>query len=284
MRMKLDNQGRVIQPGAELLPRIVAVPCRARKLSVDLRPGLSLLDAVAEALPGCQGAALDMAGGAFGPLHYVMPALPRSPEHAAFYSDIFSPPGETALEQARLTFGTRNGTPWLHCHGFWTEADGKLSGGHILPEQAMICAPIPVEAWVLDGAAFVTRPDSETNFSLLGPEAAPSTGGGEVDAVALRLRPGLDFAETLSGVVRTQGWRAARIVGGVGSLIGAMLADGTGLSPRPTEMFITASDIARERASIDMAMIDHLGTRCAGRLAAGNKVLMTMELVLIPLA
>ena len=142
-------------------------------------------------------------------------------------------------------------------------------------------SPIAIEAWVLDGAAFATRQDTEINFNLLGPITAPQNGAGKQAAVALRLRPGLDFADTLRGVVAGQGWQSARIAGGVGSLVGLALENGTGFSPRPTEMFITASDITPDRALIDVAMIDHEGTRIAGALAPGNKVLMTMELVLV---
>ncbi len=279
--MKLDRQGRVIQPGAPILPRIVAVPCRARKVICELQPGRTLVDAVAEALPGCAGAVLRLRGGGFGPMHYVWPDYARTPDNAAFYSDRFSPPGETALEQACLTFGSRGGSPWLHCHGFWTEANGLRSGGHILPDEAAVSSPIAVEAWLLDGAAFVTEPDSEINFNLLGPMPAQAAGEGEVEAVALRLRPGLEFAETLQAVVAGQGWKAASIQGGVGSLVGISFADGGSFTPRPTELFITGGGVTPSAAAIDLAIIDHQGSRLSGRLVGRNLVLMTMELVLI---
>jgi predicted DNA-binding protein with PD1-like motif len=283
MTMKLDQQGRVIQPGPPIFPRMVAVPCRARRVQTVLQPGRTLVEAVAEALPGCSGAALELHGGGFGPMHYVWPDYARTAEHAAFYSDLLSPPGETQLEHARMTFGRRDGAPWLHCHGFWTDADGRRSGGHVLPDQAVVSSPISATAFVLEGAAFETQQDSEINFNLLGPVSASAAGEGEVDAIALRLRPGVDFADTLQRLVAQHGWSAATIAGGVGSLVGVHFAAGAGFSPRPTELFITDAYIRTDSADITLSIIDHEGTRLSGTLQGLHVVLMTMELVLLRL-
>jgi predicted DNA-binding protein with PD1-like motif len=284
--LPLDPSGRVIQPGPAVAPRTLAEPARARRLEFTLSPGMSLLDAAADALAqagerGCLGALLNLAGGGFGPFFYVLPSTAVSPANAAYYSQTYNPPGETEFETGCLTFGTRNGRPWLHCHGLWTNADGERTGGHILPEEAMVSRPISVVAWALDGAMFDTRHDPETNFNLLGPAADAPHGRGESEAVALRVKAHEDLASALAGVVRAQGWQSARVVGGVGSLVGVRFADGRTLSPRPTELFISHGQATREGAAIDVAGIDHLGERFEGRLAAVNSVLMTMELGLI---
>jgi predicted DNA-binding protein with PD1-like motif len=284
--LALNAQGHVIQPGPALDPRLIASTGKARRLAFELPVGLSLLDSVAEGLkragePGCKGALLSLEGGAFGPFHYVIPSLAVSPANAAFYSETFSPAGETLLETGRLTFGARDGLPWLHCHGLWTEADGKLSGGHVLPEQAIIARPIAAVAWALDAAAFDTRHDKETNFNLLGPVSDAPTGRGETAAVAVRLKSGEDFAQSLAAVVRAQGWQTAAVIGGVGSIVGATFADGRTVSPRPTELFVRHGAVSRQDAVLDVAFVDHLGGRYEGLLAADNPVLMTMELGLL---
>lgn len=284
--LPLDPTGRVIQPGPGAAPRTIVAPARARRLEFTLSPGMSLLDAAADGLAraseqDCVGALLNLAGGGFGPFFYVIPSIAVSPEHAAYYSHTYNPSGETRFETGCLTFGTRAGKPWLHCHGLWTEADGTRFGGHILPEEAMVSQPISVVAWALDGAMFDTRHDKETNFNLLGPETDARHGRGESEAVALRIKSGEDFARALAGVVRSQGWQAAGVVGGVGSLVGVGFADGRQMSPRPTELFVSHGEATRDGAVIDIAGIDHLGERFEGRLAAGNPVLMTMELGLI---
>ena len=284
--LPLHRDGRVIQPGPAIAPRVIAAPAWARRLEFTLSPGMSLLDATADGLAragekGCRGALLNLTGGGFGPFSYVIPSLAVSPEHAAYYSATFNPPGETSFETGCLTFGTRDGKPWLHCHGLWTEADGKRFGGHILPEEAMVSQPISVTAWALDGAMFDTRHDRETNFNLLGPETDAAHGRGESEAVALRVKSGEDLSAALAGVVQSQGWQTARVVGGVGSLVGVGFTDGRRMSPRPTELFVSHGAATLDGAVIDIAGVDHLGERFAGRLAADNPVLMTMELGLV---
>ena len=68
-----------------------------------------------------------MRGGALGPFAYVMPALSKTGANAAFYSDTFRPSGVTRLKLGAMTLGERDGAPFFHCHGLWTEADGRAS-------------------------------------------------------------------------------------------------------------------------------------------------------------
>jgi len=68
-----------------------------------------------------------------------------------------------------MTLGLRDGAPFFHCHGLWTEADGRASGGHMLPDETIVAEPFAVEAFGLDGAMFTAEPDPETNFKLFGP-------------------------------------------------------------------------------------------------------------------
>jgi predicted DNA-binding protein with PD1-like motif len=277
------------QPGAPVAERIQWAEARGRAFSFTLEPGLTLLEAARRgfAAQGFAGGTLNIKGGALGPFGYVMPALSKTGENAAFYSDTFRPAGITRLKLATMTLGERDGAPFFHCHGLWTEADGRSSGGHMLPEETFVAEPFAVEAFGIDGAVFAAEPDAETNFKLFGPIPARSAGADAPNAAyALRLRPNQDFAGSLEGFCRTQGITRARIRGGVGSTIGARFVGGTAIEPFATELAITSGSIALGKsealeASLDVALIDYTGGIGEGRLIRGdNPVLMTMELVL----
>lgn len=279
----------IAQPGAPIPERIQWVAARGRAFSFVLEAGIPLLEAVRRgfAAEGFCGGVLSAKGGALGPFAYVMPALSKDGVNAAFYSDTFRPDGVTRLKLAALTFGERDGAPFFHCHGLWTEADGRFNGGHMLPDETIVAEPFEVSAFGIDGATFVAEPDSETNFKLFGPvESAPAGAKTMSHAFALRLRPNQDFACALEGFCRQHGILRARLHGGVGSTIGAVFRDGHSVVPFATELAVTSGQIApdanrRLRASLDVALVDYLGGIAEGRLVRGdNPVLMTMELVL----
>lgn len=277
------------QPGAAVAERIQWVEARGRAFSFTLEAGVPLLEAARRgfAADGFAGGVLNFAHGALGPFAYVMPALSKTGEHAAFYSETYRPEGVTRLRLGSMTLGTRDGTPFFHCHGLWTEADGKAGGGHMLPDETVVAEPFEVEAFGIDGAMFTAAPDPETNFKLFGPVAAASTGARTTSrAFALRLRPNQDFAGCLEAFCRTHGIARARIHGGVGSTIGARFTHGGVTEPFATELAIAAGTIAPDRsgaieAALDVALVDYTGGLAEGRLVRGdNPVLMTMELVL----
>ncbi len=278
----------ITQPGPPVAERIQWVEVRGRAFSFTLEAGLTLLEAARRgfAAEGFTGGTLNMRGGALGPFGYVMPALSKTGENAAFYSETFRPSGLTQLKLATLTLGVRDGAPFFHCHGLWREADGKMSGGHMLPEETFVAEPFEVEAFGIDGAVFAAEPDSETNFKLFGPVPGAATGANTTSrAFALRLRPNQDFAGSLQAFCREQGIARAKIRGGVGSTIGARFTDGSVIEPFATELAITSGSIAPGaggalEATLDVALIDYTGGIGEGRLIRGdNPVLMTMELV-----
>ena len=279
----------IVQPGPPNPERIQWVEARGRAFSFTLQAGLPLLEAARRgfAEAGFSGGVLSMRGGALGPFAYVMPALSKTGANAAFYSDTFRPAGITQLKCAAMTFGERDGAPFFHCHGLWTETDGNLHGGHILPEESIVAEPFAVEAFGIDGAVFTADVDSETNFKLFGPVARETTNAStESRAFALRLRPNQDFAGALESFCRQRGIFNARIHGGVGSTIGAHFTDGRCVVPFATELAIRSGIIAPNadgtlEAALDIALVDYLGGIAEGRLTRGdNPVLMTMELVL----
>ena len=279
----------IVQPGPPVIERIQWVEARGRAFSFTLEAGLPLLEAARRgfAKAGFAGGVLSMRAGALGPFAYVMPALSKTGANAAFYSDSFRPQGITRLKFAAMTLGQRDGAPFFHCHGLWTETDGHLHGGHILPEESFVAEPFAVDAFGIDGAMFTAELDSETNFKLFGPVAWATTNAkSESRAFALRLRPNQDFAAALENFCRQRGIFRAQIHGGVGSTIGAHFADGSKVVPFATELAIRSGTIApntdgKLEAALDVALVDYLGGIAEGRLMRGdNPVLMTMELVL----
>ena len=277
------------QPGPPVAERIQWVEVRGRAFSITLEAGLTLLEAARRgfAAEGFASGTLNMGRGALGPFGYVMPALSKTGENAAFYSETFRPAGVTELKLATLTLGERDGAPFFHCHGLWREADGRMSGGHMLPEETFVAEPFEVEAFGIDGAVFAAEPDPETNFKLFGPVPRASTSAKASNrAFAMRLRPNQDFAGCLEAFCRERGIARAKIHGGVGSTIGARFADGNVIEPFATELAITSGSVAPGaggalEAMLDIALIDYTGGIGEGRLIRGdNPVLMTMELVL----
>src|SRR5258708_30106865 len=276
----------ITQPGPRAPERIQWVAARGRAFSLTLQAGLPLLEAARRgfAAEGFAGGVLNIRGGALGPFAYVMPALSKTGENAAFYSESFRPAGITRLKVGAMTLGQRDGAAFFHCHALWTEADGRLGGGHILPEETVIAEPIEVEAFGLDGAVFTAEPDPGTNFKLFGPVACAATGAKTTSrAFALRLRPNQDFAGALEAFCRERGIIRAKLHGGGGSIVGARFADGRIVEPFATEMAVRSGGIASGAggaldAELDVALVDYTAGLAEGRLIRGaNPVLMTRE-------
>lgn len=279
----------VAQPGPPALDRIQWVAARGRAFSFTLEAGLPLLEAARRgfAAQGFSGGVLNFRGGALGPFAYVKPALSKTRENAAFYSETFRPASVVRLEMGSMTLGQRDGAPFFHCHALWREADGRAGGGHILPEETLVAAPFVVEAFGIDGAAFTAEPDPEINFRVFGPVPSATDRAETASlAFALRLRPNQDFAGALEAFCREHGVARAKLHGGVGSIIGARFADGRVVKAFVTEMAVSSGWIVSgaggaPQAELDVALVDYLGGIAQGLLVRGdNPVLMTMELVL----
>src|SRR5947209_4738854 len=133
----------ITQPGRPSPERIQWAEARGCAFSFTVQAGLPLLEAVRRgfAAEGFAGGTLNIRAGALGPLAYVMPALSNTGENAAFYSDTFRPAGIARLKCAAMTLGRRDGAPFFHCHGLWSETDGHVHGGHILPEESFVAEP-----------------------------------------------------------------------------------------------------------------------------------------------
>jgi len=264
-----------------------------------LAPGQTLLKSVATAMRdvGGSSAVMRLSGGALDCFAYCMPALSKTSEHAVYFSETYRVEGVVLLEAATVTYGVREGQPWLHCHAVWTEPGGRRHSGHLLPDQVQVASEILATGSAIQGAAFVVTPDTETNFSLFMPQSTSSasvSAQGNVPAAfgtayVVRLAPNVDVCLALERFCREHGITAAAIEGGVGSTVGAVFDDGRVVEPFVTELLIRQGEIrlgddGEPRARIDITMVDYLGGVSEGVLARGhNPVLVTFELVVRPL-
>lgn len=270
------------------------------EVALTLAPGRSLLHAVREALDAaaqahglplpCRSAVLRLGepgrDAALFPFAWVMPARSKTAAHAVYFSDRFDAAQPVRLRDATVTYGRREGQPFLHCHADWADAQGQRRCGHVLPGDAVLAEPLPARAWLLQGAGFQVQPDAETGFSLFQPVTDDAGPGPQAGALAVRLAPNTDVCLALEALCRAHGITRATVRGGVGSTVGAVFDDGREVQPFVTETMVRAGRIVpgaegQPRAELDVSLVDHTGGIADGRLARGrNPVLVTFELVL----
>jgi predicted DNA-binding protein with PD1-like motif len=306
-RIHRTSSMRSIQhPGQPSAQRVAAQQVELEPFALELPGHMSLMQAVAQSMQGigAQCATFRMQGGGFEPFSYVMPALAKTSAHAVYFSDTYPVEGAVRLETASVTFGQRDGKPWLHSHAIWIEASGRRHCGHLLPDDIQVNHPIQAQGVAVRGATFTVCPDGETNFTLFVPlksmaRSSQTTAG--VNAAqkppassqtprskgyALRVAPNIDICTALETFCRERGITHAKIQGGVGSTVGAVFDDGRVVEPFVTELLIRNGDVftnaaGQTQAQLDVSMVDYKGGVSEGRLARGqNPVLVTFELAL----
>ena len=158
-------------PGQPSPQRVAAQQVELESFSLELPAHMTLMQAVAQSMHGLEAhcATFRMSGGGFEPFSYVMPALAKTSAHAVYFSDTYPVEGAVRLETASVTFGQRDGKPWLHSHAIWIEASGRRHCGHLLPDDIQVSHPIHAQGVAVRGATFTVCPDGETNFSLFMP-------------------------------------------------------------------------------------------------------------------
>jgi predicted DNA-binding protein with PD1-like motif len=293
-------------PGQPSLGRVAAQQVELKPFDLELPAHMTLMQSVAQSMQGLQAqcATFRLFGGGFEPFSYVMPALAKTSEHAVYFSDTYPVEGAVRLETACVTFGQRDGKPWLHSHAIWLEASGRRHCGHLLPDDIEVSAPIRAQGVAVRGATFTVCPDAETNFSLFVPLKSMARPSQTMDGVtalerasisvqtprrkgyALRVAPNVDICTALENFCRERGITRAKIQGGVGSTVGAVFDDGRVVEPFVTELLIRKGEIITDanghlQAQLDVSMVDYKGGVSEGRLARGqNPVLVTFELAL----
>ena len=277
-------------PGQPSQQRIAAQQVELEPFSLEIPAHTSLMQAVAQSMQGigAQCATFRMQGGGFEPFSYVMPALAKTSAHAVYFSDTYPVEGAVRLETASVTFGQRDGKPWLHSHAIWIEASGRRHCGHLLPDDIQVNHPIQAQGVAVRGATFTVCPDGETNFTLFVPlkSMARPIQTPRSKGYALRVAPNIDICMALETYCRERGITHAKIQGGVGSTVGAVFDDGRVVEPFVTELLIRNGEVftnaaGQTQAQLDVSMVDYKGGVSEGRLARGqNPVLVTFELAL----
>jgi predicted DNA-binding protein with PD1-like motif len=276
------------QPGPAPAERIESFSGNGQEISFLLEPGLSLNQALTRRLvtAGMQSAALIFAGGVLSPFVYVVPAQPRDRRHVAYFSEPRAP-GRSVVEIATATFGWRDGEPFVHCHGAWTEPGGQRRGGHMMPHETFVHTAVEVRAWASMDIRIAAEADAETNFSLFRPLPRTGAGGGFIVA---RIRPNQDICLALEEICCRHGVGRAVVRGSLGSLIGACFTDGRVVQDHATEVLVRSGRVGTNadgelRAELDMLVVDMQGVVHEGRLIRGeNPVCITFELMLEALA
>ncbi|WP_425961410.1 PCC domain-containing protein [Rhizobium nepotum] len=273
----------IVHPGPETPERFRVVGCHAHPVTLTVRPGVSVNEAIADAFAeqGFDGGYVRLKNVSMKRLCYVMPAAAPDDTHAAWYSESFSMPDGTIVD-AGLHIGRRDGQPFLHCHGSWTSAEGILSMGHLLPFEAEFAVETQLEALALDGAVLDAQQDEETNFPLFKPIPQPrNRQQAGLRALLCTVRPNTDICLALEAACAQFGLSVAE-VNGIGSLIGADYEDGTTLTAYASEILIRNGRVSPAKgAALDIAMVDLTGHISGGRLVRGkNPVCVTFELLL----
>jgi hypothetical protein len=272
------------QPGAESAVRIESLEVRGRRMDFALREGATLNDALTAPLvaAGLSCAAITFTGVRLDPFAYVVPHPARDASHVAYFSPSRRPTGGATVQVANATFGWRDGSPFVHCHGGWEEAAGWLGGGHVLPLETIVAEGGTATAWGTAGARIAVDPDPETNFPLFRPFACgPVRGDEDRQLVIARVRPNEEVHAALAATCRRHGIARAALRGSLGSLIGARFEDGRAVNDIATEVMVLQGEATTEGARIETLVVDMQGEVHRGWLAAAdNPVCITFEVML----
>ncbi|WP_353471681.1 hypothetical protein PVT71_10235 [Salipiger sp. H15] len=269
---------RLGHPGPRAEARFAARPCRAAPVQLRLAAGVSFEQAVVQgfAEAGFSAGYLRLAGAAFERLDYVIPAPAPGDGRAAWYSATHRLQ-HARLSEAGLHLGTKNGAPFLHCHGLWSAGEEPLRMGHLLAPDSVLAEETVATGWGLTGAALEVRPDPETGFDLFTPVPCGIEAEGH-PALLCTLRPNEDPHALLVAAGETLG--RARIEG-IGSLVNTSFEAGW-LESYATEVLLRCGRLTGDSVILNAASVGFDGAPMSGVLRPHeNRICITAELLLI---
>lgn len=267
---------RMIHPGPRGSVRVLTRRATLQPVAGVLPAGMTVMDAVGALFGahGCRGGVVSLAGLTCWPMRYVLPAPATDGLHAAWYSDTHAPSGLWRITGATAIVGCRDGAPFLHCHGCWTDGDAATMG-HLLPFDSIIAEDASVTGLGATDAWFDALPDVETAFTLLTPQ-----GDGDGPDLFARLCPGQDVVPAIEDTARRHGIADA-VLHGVGSIDHVVFADGHRMECHATELRLVHATLRKGRAGIGIVVVDIAGRIARGVLArTGNPVGVTLELII----
>ncbi|MDD7971042.1 hypothetical protein [Roseinatronobacter alkalisoli] len=270
---------RIDHPGQPARARDCALVCHACPVTLTLRAGESVTQAITDALAqaGIHAAYLRLDGATLDPLRFVIPAPAPGDGHAAWYSRTHAPARPVRLLQAGVHAGWRDDARFLHCHGLWDGAAPAM--GHALCPESILAAEYQATGWAIEGAGLYVEYDPETEFSLFQPHSVPSATA--ANAVLATLRPNQDIGQGLRRIAARHGMQNASIHG-IGSLVGTCFQDGSNLDSYATEILIRDGRVQAGNVALDVASVGFDGRVHAGKLTLdANAICVTAEVLLI---
>lgn len=270
---------RMIHPGPRAVQRVQARHAHLRPIEGVLTAGQTVMQAVGDlfARHGCKGGMVWLNGVTCDPIRYVLPAPSTDGLHAAWYSDIHAPDGRWTIHSATASVGLKDGAPFLHCHGIWSDSVGEPQMGHLLPLDSIIGADVRVTGIGSPATWFDALPDPETAFTLFTPQ-----GSDDGPALFVRLLPGEDVVTAIEELAAQHGITNARLHA-VGSIDHIRFAEGHRVDCHATELRFDAARLIHGAAHIPIEVVDIHGTIAGGTLIPGeNPVGVTLELIIEP--
>lgn len=286
MTVTLSILDPVRHPGPRVEPRIISVATTSRAIWANLPAGKRLIDALDALLAsmGTSAAQVELLSGTFTEVAYCYPAIGATEEQPIHYSAPQSAAGPVAVVGGCATVGYRDAERFSHCHAAWFDADGQLRGGHLLPDTWVGPAGVSVVVHTLDDAVQHSATDPESRLPVFTP-TADSEPADAPRAVISRICPNENLFDACARVMRAHGLRDARIVGTLGSLIGAALHRQSGvllIDGPATEVALSGRLTLDESGGMDgqlsAVVIDRHGRVHMGDLTRDNLVAVTVEL------
>ncbi|EHR61104.1 PCC domain-containing protein [Saccharomonospora cyanea] len=281
----------LVHPGPPAAERIVSVATPVSVVRAELPAGSVVADALWELTrsAGCRGAHAELSHGCFGRLRYVHPAIGADGAPPATFSETVEPVAPGFVVGGSAAVGMREGRGFAHVHATWLDGEGRLRGGHLLPETTVGDVPIQVTLRALPGVALVSDTDPETTMPVFTPHPVPCGDVPGPRAAVSRVRPGVDLHEAVATVAAEAGFDSAVVRASLGSAVGAHLRRGSRLVevPWPATEFATltgtvhGAGTARPRIVLAGSLVDLDGRVHTGVVVEGrNPVAVTFELYL----
>ncbi|MBR3371312.1 MAG: DUF296 domain-containing protein [Rhodobacteraceae bacterium] len=270
----------IAHPGPVAPVRDHALACHARPVSLTMRGGADITQAIDDALSqaGIHAAYLRLDGAMLSALRFVIPAPAPGDGHAAWYSQTHAPLQPVRLMEAGVHAGWRDGKRFLHCHGRWDGATPAM--GHVLCAESVLAGDCQVTGWAIEGAALHVADDPETEFALFQPKETPPTARAS-NAVLATLRPNQDIGQALERIAARHGLQTASIHG-IGSLVGTSFREGIILDSYATEILMRDGWVQAGNVALDVASVGFDGRAYAGGLMPdANAICVTAEVLLI---
>jgi predicted DNA-binding protein with PD1-like motif len=276
------SRQKIRHPGPPAAQRQQFVRGEVRSFTVTLPAGAMLMAALTAALQDLQGetAFVHIDGLALRSGQHVLPAHSPDAQHVAWYSETHRM-GACRFVHGTVVLGRKDDQWFSHCHALWETAEGTPGLGHVLCAEACIDQAWEAEIHVFFGGGLRVSFDAETNFSLLRPyaDATPSR---QTNALLLTLQPHEDVRSAINAVCAKLAIQEASIMG-VGSLIGAVFAQGPAMRAAISEMLLLpGAEVSQGRCiALPVACVNPEAVIYQGDLLLGQgPVLITCELLL----